>query len=150
MKPRVAYLSILIMALSLWMGPVSAQAKSKGIGMVTGSKTGTYIQFGRNIAEVADEAGLEIIVKQSEGSMANIKRMVSKENAGLGIVQSDVLGFLKRSNDAETRRIASQLRLVFPFYNEEVHLFARRDIRNPFGILTANASSLARRGAAIG
>jgi uncharacterized protein len=38
---------------------------------------------------------------------------------------SDVLGFVNRMNDQETRRIAARLRLIFPFYNEEVHLLVR-------------------------
>jgi len=46
----------------------------------------------------------------------------------LAIVQSDVLGFLSRSNDPEMRRTAAQLRLIFPFYNEEIHLLARQGI----------------------
>lgn len=118
---------VLIVIVAVCVGVVQAQAE--GIGMVTGSKTGTYIRFGRDIAKVARDKGVDIIVKKSEGSLANIRRMMSKENAGLGIVQSDVLGFLKTSSDANMRRISSRLRLVFPFYNEEVHLFARKEIQ---------------------
>ena len=33
------------------------------IGMVTGSKTGTYIQFGNDIAGIAKGVGLDILVK---------------------------------------------------------------------------------------
>ncbi|WP_179131444.1 TAXI family TRAP transporter solute-binding subunit [Candidatus Entotheonella palauensis] len=105
------------------------QTQAQGIGMVTGSKTGTYIRFGRDIAKVAKNKGVDIIVKKSEGSLANIRRMMSKENAALGIVQSDVLGFLSTSSDSNMRHITSRLRLVFPFYNEEVHLFARKEIQ---------------------
>src|SRR5215216_6113803 len=118
--------AIVVWASSLWfVSPLGAE----GIGMVTGSGTGTYIQFGQDIAKVAQSAGLDILVKESEGSIDNIRRLVSTENAALGIVQSDVLGFLSRSPDPQVRRIASRLRLVFPFYNEEVHLLARKEIR---------------------
>jgi TRAP transporter TAXI family solute receptor len=106
-----------------------SQLGAEGIGMVTGSSTGIYIQFGQDIAKVAQSVGLDILVKESEGSIDNIRRLVSTENAALGIVQSDVLGFLTRSTDPQVRRIASRLRLIFPFYNEEVHLLARTDIR---------------------
>jgi hypothetical protein len=78
---------------------------------------------------VAQQVGLEILVKDSEGSIDNIRRLVSPENAALGIVQSDVLGFLSGSSDAQVQRITEQLRLLFPFYNEEVHLFARTEIQ---------------------
>ena len=106
-----------------------SHVRAEGIGMVTGTATGTYIQFGQDIAKVAQSVGLDLLVKESEGSIDNIRRLVSAENAALGIVQSDVLGFLTRSTDPQVRRIASRLRLVFPFYNEEVHLLARTDIR---------------------
>jgi TRAP transporter TAXI family solute receptor len=105
------------------------QAQAQGIGLVTGSEFGTYIRFGHDIAKVARSKGVDIIVKESEGSLANIRRMMSQENAGLGIVQSDVLSFLTTSADASMRSISSRIRLVFPFYNEEVHLFARKDIQ---------------------
>lgn len=102
---------------------------AKQIGMVTGSKTGTYIQFGNDIAGVAKTVGLDIVVKDSQGSIDNIKRINSKENATFGIVQSDVLGFLSRSESPEMRQLAGRLRLIFPFYNEEVHLFANKSVQ---------------------
>ena len=99
------------------------------IGMLTGSATGTYIRFGREIAEQAQKSRVDIMVKESKGSIENIERMMSRENAAFAIVQSDVLGVLKRSASAKSRSIARQLRLIYPFYNEEVHLFARKSIQ---------------------
>ncbi len=110
--------------------PINTVAKEDPIGIVTGSKTGTYIQFGQDIANVAKTVGLNIMVKDSQGSINNIKRINSKENAAFGIVQSDILGFLTRSKLLESRQVASQLRLIFPFYNEEVHLFANKSIKS--------------------
>jgi TRAP transporter TAXI family solute receptor len=107
---------------------LAEDANAKQIGMVTGSKTGTYIQFGNDIAGIAKTVGLDIVVKDSQGSIDNIKRINSKENATFGIVQSDVLGFLSRSENAEMRQLAGRLRLIFPFYNEEVHLLANKSI----------------------
>jgi TRAP transporter TAXI family solute receptor len=100
------------------------------IAIVTGLKTGTYYIFGRDIAEMAKKAGIEVEPKPSEGSIDNIKRINSDENATLGIVQSDVLGFLGRSKNPDSMRMASNLRMVFPFYNEEVHVLARKDIKD--------------------
>jgi len=102
-------------------------AQEEGIGMVTGSQTGTYFRFGQEIADKANAAGLKILVKDSEGSIDNIKRLNSKENAAFAIVQSDVLGFLKRN--PEMPPVAQRLRLIFPFYKEEVHLFANKTIQ---------------------
>lgn len=105
-----------------------AQAEN-AIGLVTGAKTGTYYAFGRDIAQGAAKGGIEVEAKSSEGSLDNIKRINSSENAALGIVQSDVLGFLSRSKNPDSMRMAANLRMVFPFYNEEVHILARKSIK---------------------
>ncbi len=120
-------LPLCILALA---APVLAAHKevSAGIGMVTGPRTGTYIAFGRNIARVAAKEGLVINVYDSNGSIDNIKRITSPEKVGLAIVQSDVLGFLSRSKNPDSIATANKLRLVAPFYNEEVHVLARKDI----------------------
>ena len=125
---------LLLLNLIVWTPAMAADANAQPVGMVTGSKTGTYIQFGNNIAEIAKTVGLDILVKDSRGSIDNIRRMNSKENAALGIVQSDVLGFLSRSESSEMRQLAGRLRLIFPFYNEEVHLFANKSVQS-FGDL---------------
>jgi TRAP-type uncharacterized transport system substrate-binding protein len=87
------------------------------------------MRFGLDIASIARQANLDIMVKPSEGPLDNIRRMVSFENAALGIVQSDVLSFLIRSNAPERHHIAGLLRLVFPLHQEEIHLFASRTIQ---------------------
>lgn len=110
--------------------PVWAQQlQRQQVGMVTGSSTGTYIRFGQEIAAQAKKYGLDIVVKESKGSIDNIERLVSPENAAFAIVQSDVLGVLKRSDSQESRKIAQRLRLIYPFYAEEVHLFANKKIQ---------------------
>jgi len=98
------------------------------IGMVTGSKAGTYITFGHDIAKEAGKSGIKLNVYESGGSIENINRITSKERVGLAIVQSDVLGFLNRSNNQNSIETAKKLRLVAPFYNEEVHILARKTI----------------------
>ncbi len=107
---------------------------SQTIGMVTGSKTGTYIAFGRDMARVAQKEGISITVLDSKGSIDNIKRITSKEKVGMAIVQSDVLGFLSRSKTADSQEISSKLRLVAPFYGEEVHILARKNINSIYDL----------------
>jgi TRAP transporter TAXI family solute receptor len=107
--------------------PMGAYA-DEVIGLVTGPKTGTYYTFGKEIEEVAAKEKIKVDVKSSEGSIDNIKRINSTENAALGIVQSDVLGFLSRSQNPDSIRMASNLRMIFPFYQEEVHVLTRKNI----------------------
>ena len=121
-------------ALLLCVSPAAAETKGEAVGMVTGPKTGTYIALGKDIASVAKTEGIALQVKESGGSIDNIRRMNSEENASLGIVQSDVLGFLKRSTNAKSKHMADGLRMIFPFNKEEVHIIARSDIKDFAGL----------------
>ena len=120
---RCIYASIVFMVFGCCA--VTNARSDEAVGMVTGSKTGTYIQFGKDIAGAAAKYGLNIEVKESQGSLDNIKRLNSKENAAFGIVQSDVLGILYVNKP----EVARHLRMIYPLYNEEVHLLARKSIR---------------------
>lgn len=132
---------IFLSAISISTAVFAAQP----LGMVTGPKTGTYFAFGRQIAQEAKKSGVEVSVKSSHGSIDNIKRINSTENAVLGIVQSDVMGFLSRSKSTDSLRMANNLRLVFPLYNEEVHVLARREI-NSFAELQGKKVAIGEEG----
>jgi TRAP transporter TAXI family solute receptor len=114
---------------SLLLLSANTLCANESVGMVTGSSTGTYIQFGKDIASVSQQSGVTLLVKSSKGSLDNIRRMSSSENAAFAIVQSDVLGYLSKNSDVNFRRYAKRLRLIYPFYDEEVHLFARKEIQ---------------------
>ena len=129
MAKIIGAFKILVAGLLVWSITTRALAE-EAMGVVTGSVTGTYIKFGQDMADMAKKEGLDLLIKESQGSLANIERMSSRENAGVGIVQSDVLGFLSRSSDPQMKRIANRLRLIFPFYNEEVHLYANKNIKS--------------------
>ncbi len=110
----------------------TSEAK-QNINIYTGSKTGTYFQFGNDIKSIDDDQNqFGVTVVESSGSIDNIKRIVDdgkKGNIAFGIVQSDVLGFLSRSENELTQELAKNLRLVFPFYQEEVHILASTKIK---------------------
>ncbi len=109
--------------------PVQVLAEDGALGIVTGSATGTNIRMAEDIAKIAGGQGIKIDVKESRGSIDNIRRMSSKENATLGIVQSDVLGYLSRVKDKTISKSVKDLRMVFPLHSEEVHLLAKSDIK---------------------
>jgi uncharacterized protein len=99
--------------------------------IMTGKSTGTYIRIGQDIAGIARHFGLELAAAPSAGSLENIEAVIKRPNTQFGIVQSDVLDFVAAfSDDPELRKTAQQLRMVFPLYNEEVHLLAREGINS--------------------
>lgn len=115
--------------LSFFLALAAPAQAEKGLGIVTGPETGTYMTIGKDIAKIASRADLPVTLKPSSGSIENIRRIAeSEKGVSLGIVQSDVLTFLQRSTKPRSQAIAKRLRLVFPLYPEEIHVLARKDI----------------------
>lgn len=122
--------------------PGVAQEFEKNI--LTGGPNGTYIQFGRDIADIAKECDLTLNVRESAGSLENFLGVRERRVTQFGIVQSDVLEYLRTyaADDPAIARAISGVRIAFPLYDEEVHVLARRDI--------AGLQDLAGRRIAIG
>lgn len=118
-----------------WMGIIlgMALAVSTGapvwagdIGIITGSEKGTYYQFGLNLQKLMKSNGINVTVATSKGSVENVFAVYQRPATQLGIVQSDVLAFVARvETDPVLKRIAKKIKMVFPLYNEEVHILGR-------------------------
>ncbi|MEZ5690130.1 MAG: TAXI family TRAP transporter solute-binding subunit [Rickettsiales bacterium] len=104
--------------------------KDINISIVTGLKTGTYYAFARDISSLVKGSDINVNVKDSEGSIDNIRRLNSNEKVSLGFIQSDILGFLKRSKNPDSMKMAKNLRVVFPLYDEEIHVLANKKIKS--------------------
>ncbi len=115
-------------ALISFLAPAQAQEFEKNI--LTGGATGTYIQFGRDISAAAAKCGVTLNVQESAGSLENFLGVRARRFTQLGIVQSDVLEYLKTfaADDPSVARAIQGVRIAFPLYNEEVHILARRDM----------------------
>ena len=107
-----------------------AQDDGIKMGIVTGSDKGTYYQFGLDLQKlVGQQAGINLTVNTSKGSIENVYAVYQRPGVQLGIVQSDVLAFISRlETDPTLNKIARKTRMVFPLYNEEVHVLGRRGI----------------------
>lgn len=81
------------LALLLGSGAVAAQEFEKNI--LTGGPTGTYIQIGRDISNLVDQCGQTLNVVESAGSLENFLGVRQRRATQFGIVQSDVLEYLK-------------------------------------------------------
>ena len=122
---------------------------AQDMGIVTGSKRGTYYQFGLNMAELVKQRGVRLKVDDSQGSVQNVFAVYKAPDTQLGIVQSDVLAFVSKiQTDPVLQRIASKIKMVFPFYNEEVHLLANGDVKD-FDDLTGKIVAIGEEGSGI-
>lgn len=110
--------------------PAAASAFERNI--LTGGPTGTYIQIGGDMSGLASACGIELNVRESAGSLENFLGVRKRRHTQLGIVQSDVLEYLKTysSEDPEIARAIFGVRIAFPLYNEEVHILAKRDVNS--------------------
>lgn len=133
--------SVLLVALAL-----PGVALAADMGVITGGEKGTYYQFGLNLQRLAKQSGINLTVHNSKGSVENIFAVYQRPGVQMGIVQADVLAFVGRVHtDPVLQRIARKIRLIFPLYNEEVHLLGRRGIQD-FDDLTDKRVAIGREG----
>ncbi|BBO84032.1 TAXI family TRAP transporter solute-binding subunit [Desulfosarcina ovata] len=124
MLKRVTGLFVFFVFIVCQVEPLQA-AEESGIfmGIITGGEKGTYYQFGLNVSALVNAYGIDMDVYNSNGSVENIYAVYKRPRTQLGIVQSDVLAFVSKVQTDETlKRIAKKIKMVFPLYNEEIHL----------------------------
>ena len=116
------------------------------LGLITGGERGTYYQFGLNLQSLAKRNNLDVAVHTSKGSIENIHAVYERPGVQLGIVQADVLAFVSRvQTDQVLKRIARKTKMVFPLYNEEVHILARPEV-STFDDLAGRRVAIGREG----
>ncbi|MEP1209524.1 MAG: TAXI family TRAP transporter solute-binding subunit [Rhizobiaceae bacterium] len=140
----LALVRIALVLLLPWVGGSQVNAAEFLKSIMTGGSSGTYIQIGRDLAELGRNCGYNLDVVESAGSLENLVAVKRRTNTQFGIVQSDVLEYVRThaAADPELKRSLFGVRIMYPLYNEEVHLLARRDIQS--------VSDLANKRVAIG
>ena len=123
-------LPLLLMACATFASSASA-AVDTPYKIVTASKTGTYIEIGRDLGKfVAAPAAIGLEALESKGSAENVQRLRYEPGVKLALVQSDVYqAFLDeaKTGNAEAGDIIRPLRVVMPLYDEEIHFVVRAD-----------------------
>jgi len=123
-KEFLVICTVIFIALSL-----ASNSFGVDLGIMTGGAKGTYYQFGLNLKELVKSRDVRLRVDNSTGSIENLYAVYKKPYTQMGIVQSDVLAFVSRlQSDLTLKRIANKTKMIFPLYNEEVHLLGRREL----------------------
>jgi len=116
--------------LVICMYAISA-ASALELGLITGGEGGGYHRFGLDLKRLVKADGIDLTVLPSKGSVENIFAVYQRPGVDMGIVHSDVLAFVgELPSNAALTHIARSIRVVFPLYDEEVHVIARREIRS--------------------
>lgn len=119
---RMNYLmAMLVVILSVHLSHGSADADEQPIGLTTGSETGTYLKIGQGVADATK--GVMNIKVSPGGSLLNIDRIRNDRDYQFAIVQYDALVYKALLDPA----LKDQIRVIFPLYNEEIHILVRRD-----------------------
>ena len=100
------------------------------IGMVIDSGDPVLIQMGHEMSNMVSDQEAGTVVKPTAGPIANVARMMSKENAALSVVPSDMLQYTNRSEDARLRKAETRLRFIMTIGQKVVHVIASKDIES--------------------
>ena len=93
------------------------------VGIISGGVNGTYIRIASDLASILDNGDeLRILPIVGKGSVQNITDILYLRGVDIGIVQSDVLTFIRKQGTHPT--IENRIRYITKLYNEEFHLLA--------------------------
>jgi TRAP transporter TAXI family solute receptor len=99
------------------------------VGIVSGGVNGTYIRIAADLAAVLDNGDeLRVLPIVGKGSVQNITDLLYLRGVDIGIVQSDVLNYIREQNLHPN--IEQRIRYVTKLYNEEVHVLAGPDVKS--------------------
>jgi len=114
--------------------PVAAAAQAPDVndttvGIVSGTVTGTYVQFASDLSNVLDNPGkLRILGVLGKGSLQNVEDILRVRGIDVGIVQSDVLAYIKKQGLFPG--VENRLQYITKLYNEEFHLLVSSDVNS--------------------
>lgn len=149
MAPLLQALGLALLLL-VWSGPQTAHSQAQAVdnraaleshnatvarvnggrvGIISGGIGGTYIRIATDLASVLDEGDrIRILPIMGKGSVQNITDILYLKGIDIGIVQSDVLSFMKRQ--AIHRNIEGRIHYITKLYNEEFHLVSSNKINS--------------------
>lgn len=113
--------------------PVATPGFVSVVGVVSGNVDGTYARIAADLAAVLDSGRLRVLPILGKGSVQNIDDILHTRGVDIGIVQSDVLAFLRQQKPAGPgpnpgsnpgSNPAQSICYIAKLYNEEVHVLA--------------------------
>ena len=100
------------------------------VTVISGNPNGTYLFLAYDMSAVLDDGDdLRILPVIGKGAYQNVKDILHLRGIDLGIVQSDLMSYLKKTNEFGGN-IENRLAYVSKLYNEELHLLAGNGINS--------------------
>lgn len=106
-----------------------ARVNGGRVGIISGGIGGTYIRIATDLASVLDDGdAIRILPIMGKGSVQNITDILYLQGIDIGIVQSDVLKYMKARNIHYN--LDSRIHYITKLYNEEFHLVSSSSIKS--------------------
>jgi len=113
---------------------VDARAYCEGdydcVAMAIDSGDPVLIQMGQEMSSMVTNEDAGTFVKPTEGPIANVRKVLSRENAGLTVVPSDMLQYMDRMDIPVMRRGRNYLRFIMTMGQKDVHVLARKSYQS--------------------
>src|SRR5689334_22628336 len=108
------------------LGTIGERLNSNTIAIVSGNPNATYMSIAYDLSAVLDDSDeFRILPVIGKGGGQNIKDVRFLKGVDLGITQSNLLGYYKRTN--EIGPIDDKIVYIAKLFNEEMHLIVRAD-----------------------
>ena len=128
---------LLVVLACLGIGPVAmaqpvpfadlSKANAGTVGIISGGVDGTYVRIAADLAAVLDDGQtLRVLPVLGKGSLQNVADILYLRGIDIGIVQSDVLTYVKQQHLYPG--VEQSLQYIAKLYDEEVHVLARKEI----------------------
>jgi len=134
MKTLLSRIVLICGVLAMGAAPALAQtrsvkANSGTVAIVSGGVEGTYVRIASDLASVLDNGtDLRILPILGKGSVQNIDDILLLKGVDIGIVQSDVLAYVKREQPYSN--LPQRVKYITKLYNEELHILAGPGVKD--------------------
>lgn len=100
------------------------------VTVVSGNPNGTYLFFAYDMSAVLDDGDkLRVLPIIGKGGYQNVKDILHLRGVDLGITQSNIMSYLKKSGELGGG-IDERMAYIAKLYNEEVHILAGNGIND--------------------
>lgn len=100
------------------------------VTVISGNPNGTYLFLAYDMSAVLDSGDdLRILPVIGKGAYQNVKDILHLRGIDLGIVQSDLMSYMKKTNEFGGN-IENRLSYIAKLYNEELHILAGNGINS--------------------
>ena len=103
---------------------LSERLNQNTVTVISGNPNGTYLFFAYDMSAVLDSGDdLRVLPVVGKGAFQNVKDILHLKGVDLGITQSDIMNFLKKTPEFGAN-IDDRMHYIAKLYNEEMHILA--------------------------